>query len=93
MSASFLEYLQGSTIAATIGFGAGLVWTVFPIREELNIVTHPLSTLFWSSIYGSVIALGAEFVSDALPLTYKPLVPLSLIVSSVYYVKNSANAH
>jgi uncharacterized membrane protein YfcA len=70
---------------SSIGFIAGFTWTI-PLKK---LVKYPLSSIFGGAICGILTSFGAEIVSEFLPRTLKPIVSISLIISSGYYtIKN-----
>lgn len=82
--AYFIQVLQCINVARC-GFAVGLIWTSFT-NGQCNIITCPLSTLFFGSLYAGIISMASEFVAEGLPSDFKWLVPLFLIVSAVYHL-------
>ncbi|AYV75588.1 MAG: hypothetical protein Terrestrivirus2_96 [Terrestrivirus sp.] len=76
------DLLYSPDFTITMGFIAGLIWTL-PGIEKL--MTHPLSYLFVGSINGIIAACGASCILLIIPYNLIPIIPVLLFVSIVYY--------
>lgn len=64
------------------GFTAGLLWYIPFNRRFLQ---NPFSYLFWGSVSGSFYMMIASLVASRLPKFLKPLLPLCLLASIIYF--------
>ena len=51
-----------------------------------TLMTYPLSNILGASINASLSAVGTELVINLIPESLRPVVPVALIASSIYYL-------
>ena len=77
-----IDKLNSETAVKTAGFALGFLYEYKLNKKTLH---QPLSTIFEAALAGMLTSWGASIVGGYLPPKFRCVIPLSVIVSCVYY--------
>lgn len=83
---SIKQFMQRPRTTVLTAYCTGLVWYCLPTKPDVNVLTHPLSFLFFGSFYALFVTIGAKMVFNNMPDDFKPIIPIALTASSVYSI-------
>jgi len=96
MTNQIIQELSKEKTIGLIGYLGGMSWSLLGTNTDkrfgnynsnpiINFLKNPLSMLLDASAYGVVISTGSLFVASIFPDEIKPIVPISICASVLYY--------